>query len=69
MCLAYYASHFEYISDEQYKKRNDKNEKICNGIFEEEEEDNADEDLNIEKLEDDEESVNNFYSNYSFLIK
>ena len=68
MCLAYYASHFEYISDEQYKKRNDKNEKICNGIFEEEEEDNADEDLNIEKLEDDQESVNNFYCNYSFLI-
>jgi len=56
-CLAYYASNFEYISDEVYNK---KNKKVGTGLFEEEEEDEADEDLNIEKLEFDEELVISF---------
>ena len=56
-CLAYYASHFEYISDEVYNK---KNKNVGTGLFEEEEEDEADEDLNIEKLEYDEELVISF---------
>jgi hypothetical protein len=67
-CLAYYASHFEYISDEVYNKRNNKNNKIGTGLFEEEEEDEADEDLNIEKLENDEELVINFFCIHKFIL-